>query len=109
MGLGGTTEPGTTAGYSITWDAAGAYTGMVIKKDPGQPLIWIAYLSLIMGLMLTFYFPRRRVWARLHGDASSWPCWPTATSTPSASSAACWTTFRPALVTARAPTLYQSQ
>ena len=30
--------------------------------------IWVAYLSLIIGLVLTFYFPRRRVWARLHGD-----------------------------------------
>ena len=64
MGLGDTTEPGTTAGYSITWKSAGAYTGMVIKKDPGAPLIWIAYGSLILGLALTFYFPRRRVWGR---------------------------------------------
>jgi cytochrome c biogenesis protein ResB len=41
---------------------------MVIKRDPGAGLIWIAYLSLISGLVLTFYFPRRRVWARLSGD-----------------------------------------
>ncbi|MGI8927846.1 MAG: cytochrome c biogenesis protein ResB [Candidatus Limnocylindrales bacterium] len=68
LGLGATSEPGTTAGYSVTWDAAAAYTGMVIKRDPGQGLIWIAYLSLITGLVLTFYFPRRRVWARQHGD-----------------------------------------
>jgi cytochrome c biogenesis protein len=64
MGIGDTTEPGTTSGYAITWQSAGAYTGMVIKRDPGQGLIWIAYLSLIAGLALTFYFPRRRVWAR---------------------------------------------
>ena len=68
LGLGSTSEPGTTGGYTVTWDAAGAYTGMVIKKDPGQTLIWLAYLSLIIGLVLTFYFPRRRLWARLHGD-----------------------------------------
>ena len=66
--LGETTDPGTTAGYTVTWKSAGAYTGMVIKRDPGQGLIWVAYLSLISGLVLTFYFPRRRVWARLHGD-----------------------------------------
>jgi cytochrome c biogenesis protein len=65
MGLGDTTEPGTTAGYAITWQSAGAYTGMVIKRDPGQGLIWVAYASLILGLVLTFYFPRRRVWGRL--------------------------------------------
>ena len=68
LGLGSTSEPPSTAGYAVTWDAAAAYTGMVIKRDPGQGLIWIAYLSLITGLALSFYFPRRRLWARLHGD-----------------------------------------
>jgi cytochrome c biogenesis protein len=68
LGLGDTSEPGTTAGYTMTWKSAASYTGMVIKRDPGQGLIWVAYLSLIAGLVLTFYFPRRRVWARLHGD-----------------------------------------
>ena len=65
MNVGETTDPLTTGGYSVTWSAASAYTGMVIKRDPGQGLIWIAYLSLISGLVLTFYFPRRRVWARI--------------------------------------------
>ncbi|HUR15909.1 MAG TPA: cytochrome c biogenesis protein ResB [Candidatus Limnocylindrales bacterium] len=68
LGLGGQTTPPSTVGYTIAWDAAASYTGMVIKNDPGAPIIWIAYMSLIIGLVLTFYFPRRRVWARLHGD-----------------------------------------
>jgi cytochrome c biogenesis protein len=38
---------------------------MVIKNDPGAPIIWTAFGALIVGLMLSFYFPRRRVWARL--------------------------------------------
>lgn len=68
LGLGATSEPHTTGGYTVTWKSAAAYTGMVIKRDPGVGLIWVAYLSLITGLVLTFYFPRRRLWARLHGD-----------------------------------------
>ncbi|MEP7158437.1 MAG: cytochrome c biogenesis protein ResB [Chloroflexota bacterium] len=68
LGLGSTTEPGTTCGYTVGWKSAGAYTGMVIKRDPGVGFIWIAYISLIIGLTLSFYFPRRRIWARLHGD-----------------------------------------
>jgi cytochrome c biogenesis protein len=68
VGLGATTDAAATGGYSVAWEAATAYTGMVIKRDPGASLIWIAYLSLISGLVLTFYFPRRRLWARLHGD-----------------------------------------
>jgi cytochrome c biogenesis protein len=68
VGLGATTDPADTGGFSITWDRAGAWTGMVIKNDPGQWFIWVAFLSLISGLVLTFYFPRRRVWARLEGE-----------------------------------------
>jgi cytochrome c biogenesis protein len=64
LGLGQTSPPDATAGYTITWSDAGAYTGMVIKRDPGQGLVWVAYLSLITGLVLSFYFPRRRFWAR---------------------------------------------
>jgi cytochrome c biogenesis protein len=71
LGLGGTTDPDATAGYSINWRQSSAFTGMVIKRDPGAVLIWIAYLALISGLVLSFYFPRRRAWARLEGDTLS--------------------------------------
>lgn len=64
IGVGQTSPPANTAGYTITWSEASAYTGMVIKRDPGQGFVWLAYLSLITGLVLTFYFPRRRFWAR---------------------------------------------
>lgn len=65
LGQGDTSDPSATAGYAITWRKADAFTGMVVKQDPGQGLIWLAYGSLIAGLLLVFYFPRRRVWARL--------------------------------------------
>lgn len=68
VGLGGTVDPTAAGGYAITWDRAGAWTGMVIKNDPGAPVIWSAFLFLITGLCLTFYFPRRRAWVRIeHG------------------------------------------
>ena len=66
--VGGTADPNVTAGYTITWDRVGAWTGMVIKNDPGAPVIWIAFLCLISGLVMTFYLPRRRAWVRLDGD-----------------------------------------
>jgi cytochrome c biogenesis protein len=44
------------------------YTLLIAKKDPGQPIVWAAFLALITGLAITFYLPRRRVWARLSGD-----------------------------------------
>ena len=51
------------------------------------------------GITITFYLPRRRVWARLDPDGRprGWSGAPTATSTSSASSAGCSTTSsRPA-------------
>lgn len=64
----GTTDPAATGGVSIAWDETMAWTGMVIRNDPGQGLIWIAFTALIIGLVLTFYFPRRRCWVRIDGD-----------------------------------------
>jgi len=68
MPVGATTDPEVTAGHSITWEGIGSWTGMVIKNDPGQPVIWLAFGLLIAGLVLTFYFPRRRAWARVTDD-----------------------------------------
>ncbi len=43
----------------------GAYTLLIAKQDPGQGLVWLAFALLLTGLVITFYLPRRRVWARL--------------------------------------------
>jgi cytochrome c biogenesis protein len=61
------TAPQVTGGFSIAWAGVGAWTGMVVKNDPGQAVIWVAFALLIAGLVLTFYFPRRRAWARVEG------------------------------------------
>ena len=47
------------------WLASRIVGGLVIKKDPGELVIWAAFACLIAGLSLTFYFPRRRIWARI--------------------------------------------
>jgi len=43
-------------------------TVLIAKRDPGQGLVWLAFGTLIAGLVITFYLPRRRVWARLSPD-----------------------------------------
>jgi len=63
-------EPGrsyaTPAGdLEISLDRIGAFTGIIVKRDPGAPVAWASFVLLAVGLSLTFYFPRRRVWARL--------------------------------------------
>jgi cytochrome c biogenesis protein len=44
------------------------FTLLIAKKDPGQGLVWFAAGCLVAGLLITFWMPRRRVWARLSGD-----------------------------------------
>ena len=44
------------------------YTLIIAKKDPGQGIVWAAFLSLIAGIAISFYLPRRRIWARIAPD-----------------------------------------
>jgi cytochrome c biogenesis protein len=57
-----------TAGLSIELRSFSEYTLLIAKRDPGQPIIWAAFITLLAGLAVTFYLPRRRVWARLAAD-----------------------------------------
>jgi cytochrome c biogenesis protein len=52
-------------GLSIALPEFGEYTLLIAKRDPGQGIVWAAFLCLIAGISITFYRPRRRVWARL--------------------------------------------
>jgi cytochrome c biogenesis protein len=58
------------AGLDLTLSLRGFsdYTLLIAKRDPGQPIVWTAFVALLLGLAVTFYFPRRRVWARLGRD-----------------------------------------
>lgn len=55
-------------GISISLTDFGEYTLIIAKRDPGQGIVWAAFLSLIAGITITFYRPRRRIWARLAPD-----------------------------------------
>jgi cytochrome c biogenesis protein len=46
----------------------GQFTLLIAKRDPGQGLVWLAFILLIAGITITFYRPRRRVWTRLAPD-----------------------------------------
>ncbi|MDO8671120.1 MAG: cytochrome c biogenesis protein ResB [Dehalococcoidia bacterium] len=52
-------------GYRVTLVESREYTVLRAVKDPGSPLIWIASPLFILGVSLTLYLPRRRVWARI--------------------------------------------
>ena len=58
-------EAVTAGEYEYQFDGPRAMTGVLVKRDPGSWLIWIATGLLVGGLGVTFYVPRRRVWARI--------------------------------------------
>jgi cytochrome c biogenesis protein len=66
--LRGDTKVSDDLGISISLTDFGEYTLLIAKSDPGQGLVWLAFVSLIAGITISFYLPRRRVWARLTAD-----------------------------------------
>lgn len=52
-------------GISVALTEFGEYTLLIAKQDPGQGIVWSAFGFLIAGITITFYRPRRRIWARL--------------------------------------------
>lgn len=67
IGAGDRVPTAVTDGYDIEFIGTSSWTGLVIKRDPGQPIIWLSFALLLAGLVITFYLPRVRVWARLTG------------------------------------------
>jgi len=62
----------TTAGLDFTVGLMGfnQFVVLIVKSDPGLPLVWAAFGLLIAGLLIGFHMPRRRIWARLGRDGS---------------------------------------
>jgi cytochrome c biogenesis protein len=61
-----TVPPGTD--FSVELRGFSDYTLLIAKRDPGQGIVWAAFLFLIAGIVVTFWMPRRRIWARLAPD-----------------------------------------
>src|SRR6266704_2090255 len=64
----GRTGRSSDAGFSVQLTGVEGATILIAKQDPGQGIVWLAFLSLLSGLLITFYLPRRRVWTRLSPD-----------------------------------------
>ncbi len=66
--LRGDTRVSDELGVSLELTDFGEYTLLIAKRDPGQGIVWLAFASLITGIVITFYLPRRRIWARIAPD-----------------------------------------
>lgn len=53
------------ADVTFTFERNRQYTVLSINRDPGAWLVWTGSVALILGSMLVFFLPHRRIWARL--------------------------------------------
>jgi cytochrome c biogenesis protein len=58
-------EPVTIGDYEYTFGGRREFSGITVRRDPGSRFIWIATGVFLLGLALTFYTPRRRLWGKI--------------------------------------------
>jgi cytochrome c biogenesis protein ResB len=59
---GGKVEVG---GYEYSFVGQREFAGIQVKRDRGDYLVWAGVGLLLAGLMVTFWVPRRRLWAKI--------------------------------------------
>lgn len=52
-------------GYTYTFRGQLEASGVSVRRDPGDTFIWIAVAMAMVGLAITFYVPRRRLWVKV--------------------------------------------
>ncbi len=63
-------RPTTAGGLTYTFERESAFTGLMIKKDPGAPWVWVGSALTVLGMFLSMLLKHRRVWARVEPAAS---------------------------------------
>jgi cytochrome c biogenesis protein ResB len=58
-------EKGIVDDFEYTFLGQRDFAGIEVRKDRSDSLIWVATGLLLAGLFLTFWVPRRRLWARI--------------------------------------------
>jgi cytochrome c biogenesis protein ResB len=63
-----TLRPGESreiGGYRYTFLGQREFAGITVRRDRSDYLVWAGVLLIVLGLMATFWVPRRRFWARI--------------------------------------------
>ena len=58
-------EPVAVGGYEYSFAGVREFSGLIVRRDRGASFIWLATGLLLLGLVLTFYTPRRRLWGKI--------------------------------------------
>jgi len=58
-------------GYEYTFEGQREFSGINVQRDRSDYLIWIGATAIVLGLMITFWVPRRRLWAKIKRGGAS--------------------------------------
>ncbi len=64
-------QPVVVDGREYTFLGKREFAGITVRRDPGSTLIWVATGLFLLGLALTFYTPRRRLWGKIAGGSGA--------------------------------------
>ena len=53
------------SGYRYRYAGPREFTGLNVRRDPGGIAFWVGIGLGLLGMSLTFFMPRRRLWARI--------------------------------------------
>jgi cytochrome c biogenesis protein len=67
LGLGQTGK--LANGLEVSFSALKQYSVLTLARDPGVPIVGVAAALLLLGLVLSLYITRRRVWVRASPSA----------------------------------------
>ena len=55
--------PVQLAGLTFAFERESRFAGLKVVQDPGVNIIWVGAGLMVVGMVLLFYLPRRRIWA----------------------------------------------
>ncbi|MEK7247384.1 MAG: cytochrome c biogenesis protein ResB, partial [Chloroflexota bacterium] len=55
----------TIDGLEYTFERQAEFAGIEVKRDRSDSLVWIGAFAIVIGLAITFWVPRRRLWAKI--------------------------------------------
>jgi cytochrome c biogenesis protein len=58
-------KPTTIAGQQYTFERTRQFTGLIVARDRGADIVWVGSTLLVLGIVMVFFFPHRRVWVRI--------------------------------------------
>ena len=64
-------QPETLGDLEYTFVGPREFAGITVRRDPGSAFIWVGTGLLLLGLVLTFYIPRRRLWGKINAGQAA--------------------------------------